>query len=382
MVWGFSYAKPVNPIFNHYVAVGDSLTHGFQSGAVDETRQPNSYPALLAKKMQIEFDQPLLKFPGYLINIEDFLKGNIRWWQYYYPIVGGVRRDNYKNSDILDNFGVTGADIKDGLDTTGKSGGYFKLVLGKDGASMIDQAIAQKPTFMTFWLGNNDVLGAALSCDTSKLTPIDTFRTRFEKTADRIASAMEDNGGTIRGVVLVNVPSVTSIAYLQKVTGPDFAEGSYNPFWMMTPSDNMMLSPDDISMINQRTQEVNDEISYVAMANGWGYVDANAIFKEIKEYGHRLRDVSGDPTGDRVITAEYLGGLFSLDGVHPSNTGHAVAANYIIDEINEMYGVELSHVSEINTAASDSLLQHPVDPRNKLDGWVADAIYGVVEIFM
>ena len=46
------------------------------------------------------------------------------------------------------------------------------------------------------------------------------------------------------------------------------------------------------------------------------------------------------------------------------------------------YGENLSPVNEVAAAASDSLLQDPVDPREVIDGWVADAIYFVVELFM
>jgi len=65
-------------IFDNYVSIGDSITHGFQSGAVDETRQPTAYPALLANKMGTTFNLPLLKFPGYLVNIEEIGRASCR----------------------------------------------------------------------------------------------------------------------------------------------------------------------------------------------------------------------------------------------------------------------------------------------------------------
>jgi len=151
--------EPVDPqIFDRYVSIGDSLTHGFQSGAVDETRQPTTYPNLIAAKMGTEFNQPLLKFPGYLINIEDVLKGNIAWYEYYYPLVGGERVDGYDDQASLHNFGITGSEAHNGLNTGGDEGGFFKLVLGKNGAPQVNQALDRNPTFVSFWLCNNDVL--------------------------------------------------------------------------------------------------------------------------------------------------------------------------------------------------------------------------------
>ncbi|MGM0452376.1 MAG: SGNH/GDSL hydrolase family protein [Thermodesulfobacteriota bacterium] len=370
-----------NPLFERYVAIGDSLTHGFQSGAVDETRQPDAYPALLAEKMGTEFNQPLLKFPGYLVNIEDVLKGNISWWEYYYPLSGGKRVDGYDNQDSLNNFGVTGAAAKDGLNTTGDAGGFYELVLGESGAPMVDQAMDRDPTFVSFWLANNDVLGAALHCDTGALSTVSDFKNDFTDCVDRIDQNTEANGGSIKGAVLFNVPDVTAIAYLKDVNDPDLPAGAVNPFWMQRASESMMLSQQELDVIQDRAEVINDEIEYAAMANNWAFVDTNAIFNDIAEYGHGLKDATGVPTGE-TITNDYLGGLFSLDGVHPSVTGHAVAANFAIDSVNAHYGASLDPVDEVAVSENDSLYQDPVDPRGLIDGWVADAIYFGVEMFM
>ncbi len=368
---------PVDPqIFDCYVSIGDSLTHGFQSGAVDETRQPTTYPNLIAAKMGTEFNQPLLKFPGYLINIEDVLKGNIAWYEYYYPLVGGERVDGYDDQASLHNFGITGSEAHNGLNTGGDEGGFFKLVLGKNGAPQVNQALDRNPTFVSFWLCNNDVLGSALTCDVNALTPLNEFKNDFGACVNAIASK-----SSVQGAVLLNVPDVTTIAYLQEVTDPSLPAGSMNPFWMARASASMMLTPADISQIQQRTDEINTEIENIAMANDFAFVDANSLFNDIKANGHNLRDGNG-LASSQIISANYLGGLFSLDGVHPSVTGQAVAANFIIDEINMTYGENLSPVNEVAAAASDTLLQDPVDPRLVIDGWVADAIYFVVELFM
>jgi hypothetical protein len=42
--------------------------------------------------------------------------------------------------------------------------------------------------------------------------------------------------------------------------------------------------------------------------------------------------------GSRRLTADYLGGFYSLDGVHPGATGHAVIANEILELLNRTYG--------------------------------------------
>ncbi len=369
-----SYAA--EPLFENYVALGDSLTHGFQSGSVDETRQPFGFAPLLAAQMETEFNLPLLKFPGYLVNIEDVGKGNIRWWEYYYPMVGGVRVDDYKDQDILNNFGITGATAAEAMTHSGSEGEFFELVLGKDGAPALDQALAKDPTFVSVWLGNNDVLAAAVGTDTAALTPIEDFRRDFKVITDRIASTE-----SIQGVIIMTVPDVTCIAYLDEVSNADFPEGSYKPFWLYDVTEGLVLTPDEVALIRERTAEINEEINNVAYANGWAIIDVNEVFMDMKAYGHELRDQYGMGTGVWVAT-NYLGGIFSLDGVHLSTTGYAMSANYMIEGINDTYGTQLEYVDEYQASQNDSLFQDPYDPRGLINGWIGKSIYFLIDLFM
>src|SRR5690606_32355776 len=46
---------------------------------------------------------------------------------------------------------------------TGGANPYFARFASSSGASVIEDAVAQNPTFFTLWIGNNDVLGFATS---------------------------------------------------------------------------------------------------------------------------------------------------------------------------------------------------------------------------
>ena len=54
----------VDALFNRYVAIGNSLTAGFQSGGINDSTQLQSYAVLLAQQFQTEFEVPLLNKPG------------------------------------------------------------------------------------------------------------------------------------------------------------------------------------------------------------------------------------------------------------------------------------------------------------------------------
>lgn len=368
---------PVDPMFNTFVSMGDSLTHGFQGGAVDETRQPYTYGKRLSELMKTSYVQPLLKFPGFLVNIEDVGKGNIKWYEYYYAISGGKRVDDFANQSKLNNFGITGADITTALENDGGDGGYYKLVLGSNGAPMIDQALNRNPSFLSVWLGNNDALGCALWTDVSKLTDLAAFKAKYAALVSRITAK-----GSIQGVVVATVPDVAAIPYLQPANSPEVPAGSLKAFWNTNVSGrDEVLTPQDVATIRARTAQFNDTIISAALANGWGIMDANSYFVKVQKYGHNLKDKYGKPTG-RIVNSNYLGGCFSLDGVHMSTTGYSIAANLFAEAINAAYNTKLGYVDEFATSEIDTLYKKPYDPRNLINSWIGQAVQWVVEMFI
>ena len=51
-------------IFSSYVALGNSITAGYQSGGINDSTQRLSYAVLLAKQMGTRFAYPSLVMPG------------------------------------------------------------------------------------------------------------------------------------------------------------------------------------------------------------------------------------------------------------------------------------------------------------------------------
>jgi hypothetical protein len=52
-----------------------------------------------------------------------------------------------------------------------------------------------------------------------------------------------------------------------------------------------------------------------------------------------------DVGGERLTTAFLTGGLFSLDGIHPTCKGQGVVANAVLEAIEARYGVSYPRVS-------------------------------------
>jgi hypothetical protein len=99
---------------------------------------------------------------------------------------------------------------------------------------------------------------------------------------------------------------------------------------------NYVLDATEISMISQRIQIFNQIITGVATYFGHHVADIHARFEQ---FGVSPPVLLGVP-----LTNKFLGGLFSLDGVHPSNIAHAFVANEFISTFNTAYGLAIPPV--------------------------------------
>src|SRR4051794_41017511 len=165
--------------FTRYVSLGDSLTAGFWSGGLVSTVQVNSYPALLYRQAtgsSTGFEQPLVKAPGIpaALQLVSLVPNLV-----IAPASGQGVPLNLNLPRPYNNLGVPGSRVHDTLATT--NGGLHDLILRNPNfgnTTALVQALILKPTFVTLWIGNNDVLGAATSgivIDGVTLTTLDSF---------------------------------------------------------------------------------------------------------------------------------------------------------------------------------------------------------------
>jgi hypothetical protein len=110
-------------------------------------------------------------------------------------------------------------------------------------------------------------------------------------------------------------------------------------------------------------------------------VDAFALFDDFRTTGV---DVRGD--GSLVLTTRYLGGLFTLDGVHPTRTTHALVANAFIEAMNTGLGTAIPPVNVAAVAAKDRFIGNRFTPSGEppfgliaKDDDVLDDAFGAIE---
>jgi lysophospholipase L1-like esterase len=112
---------------------------------------------------------------------------------------------------------------------------------------------------------------------------------------------------------------------------------------------SQILTGNEVNKIRKRIKQYNKNLKMIANSKGWAYVDLNAILTDYDRNGVTIPGVGRLTTG-------YLGGLFGLDGIHPSATGHALIASAVIASINQKYTMTLQPPDVSAIAAADPLV--------------------------
>ncbi len=276
------------------------------------------------------------------------------------------------------------------------------------GNSILDQArkVTPKADIVTFWLGNNDVLLYAVAGGTKIVgnsvvpdtpTPSATFQTQYAQAFDSLRSAFPNakiivgnipdvrsipHFTTVGPAVLANLQGAFAISYQKRgTTGPGdgssylneknpplltLGSGAYvslinQPTGKWYVDNNIPVPPDidttagfglnyknpipdalildsaEIAMAGAAITAYNQTIASVAAAKGAVLLDVNSIFNGIKKNGLKI--------GGETFTADYIsGGLFSLDGIHPSSKGAGIIANEFIKTMNSKFGMNVPQV--------------------------------------
>ena len=194
-------------MFARYIALGNSITAGFQSGGIDSTTQNQSYAVLLANSMGTTFIIPKLAGQGC-----PPLFSNIFTQERTSAVPCAVRTDEIP--EFINLVAIPGAAVIDVFSNFDPASGPNTLttVLG-GGHTQLQNAAMVRPTFVTVWIGNNDALGAVLTVgnagDPSLVTDPGTFATRYTAMMDSL-----DALGSIQGGVLIGVVQVALAPYL------------------------------------------------------------------------------------------------------------------------------------------------------------------------
>lgn len=394
---------PNAEFMSRYVALGNSLTAGYMSGGINDSTQQLAYPVLLAERARVGFVVPSLAMPGCpppLLGV------------YAREANGTLARDSagrviletdrvgggtsgtcalrIARSEPVQNVAVPGARIADAvdLDRPGNATNTLTtLLIG--GVPQVEAMALADPTFVTVWLGNNDVLGGALVGDTTLMTPIDTFAYYLERVANAIGSEQP------RGAAFLTVLDVTMDPVLQpglyywladslglspKPVSDDCAPtdsaGVTNPLSRNTvsflayyddaidviscdPAAEYVLTAAERLAVSERVEAYNSLIQGQTQQRDWAFVNVQAALEDellnASTRYQRLRncqDLTDATSMAEMVTIfqsqcphpdapNFFGSLVTWDGIHMSAYAHEVVADEVARVLNSRYELTL-----------------------------------------
>jgi hypothetical protein len=359
------------------VVVGDSLAAGYLNGSLHGEQQPHGFASLIAGQKRVALPLPLIAAPGVPNVLELINPGPL-------PVVApapGVSLGRVDLSVQTMNLAVPGQSVQDALtkrpnfpiDT------LTDLVLGLPGLlsgtsrSQVEWAESLAPTTVLVWIGNNDALLPAVVGDPTFLTPLPAFETSFTEVMDRLAAT----GATL---VVANIPDIGTIPYfipaekiatlagaplaaigpILGITSGDFVTLDSLPLTLAILSNpalgplpgSSVLTGAEMAQVRAAVDGYNAIIAKQAKAHGAALVDVHGLTDEIRDRGYVVRG--------QLLNSSFLGGIFSLDGIHPTFTGHAIIANEFIHALNTQFAAGIPPLSIEQVADSDPLVLNGV----------------------
>ncbi|MEW5764575.1 MAG: SGNH/GDSL hydrolase family protein [Acidobacteriota bacterium] len=377
-----------SPDFSNIVLIGDSLTAGFVDGGLHEHGQEHALGSLISEQVGHPVTNPLVSYPGIPIclTLAGFDANGL-------PILvpAGTTMGSLLNPlQQPTNLAVPGHTSLDCLSKApeGAPDSLTDLILGFPGhylggqpaLSQVELAAQLNPTFVLLWIGANDALGGALSGDPANTIPTSVFSQTFPAILEALlATGAQAVVGNIPDPTVV--PALTSGRYLKdlgvplrvlRITPADYVTpaGMAHVKAILAGTAQGPLDPSEVltrkeaEKIKKLVIEDNKVIAKACKAAGVPVVD---VFKELKLIHNRGYEL---PNGQRIFTS-FLGGIFSLDGVHPTYTGQAIVANAFIDAINDGYGTAIPHVDVMAENRKDPLgvAEAPVLPQFDLGAY-------------
>lgn len=389
-----------NEMFRSYVALGNSITAGYQSSGINDSTQRQSYAKLLASQMGTMYHYPALNMPGCPPPIANTQTGarvttgappGLPAQPCYVRAAGSV-------TDILNNVAVPGARVLDPITgSTVASNALTAFVLG--GKTQVQRALDASPTFATIWIGNNDVLEAAATgyiVPTTVVLPspgalspavtitspgIVSTQAAFQASYDAMMKQLLDSRPNLKGV-LIGVVQTAGIPLLQSgaliAASPQIQAGiaraAGQPIMVdpnCTGSSSLVSIPQLIPLWRagyhpptlscaKGSDPANPFVGDLFVLDAAEQATLGAAITGYNTYIKGKADGAGfayydpnvllaaqraagkiPPFPDFTSPTATFGSLVSLDGVHPAAAAHKLIANDLITLINSKYGTTL-----------------------------------------
>ena len=352
-----------------FVVLGEGLAAGMGDFTLNEETQRQSFPAQMARQMQTEFPQPYIQAPGICYPIGFTSQPvlvprplqstvlecvpplpvrnlsipalTIKEAYELRPVQPLIRRDSHKLTALNLTLGV------------------LHIARGDENTlTQVEYALQCCPTFVLICLGYSEALEAAVTGEPELLPRPESFCADYA----RILTSFRQAGAE---VLVLMIPDPLDTAYFSTLDGaakvlmvePAILQTLYglgdnrlltvhglNEIGFQLFGRNIEPLPENATLtvevgqqVSRRVSELNDALVSVAREHGAKAYDLCAFLRRLKSEGINA--------GTRRLTAEYLGGFYSLNGCYPGATGHAVIANELLCFLDSNYNSDFPQIN-------------------------------------
>jgi lysophospholipase L1-like esterase len=375
-------------VMSRWVAMGNSITAGFQSAGILDSTQKQSYAYLIANAAGSNYYYQSLRYRGCAPPFTN----NVTQTRYTLP---GFPASTANTCDLatpaehpwLSNTAVPGARMIEATNNFDSTGGVATsasnpltgIILG--GKTQADRMEEAQPTLVTVWLGNNDVLGSLTNAANPGNPLLVTPLAKFQAGTDALFARLEATGARVLVLGVANVtviPYATSgqVIFCAKNPGVGGCPGTVGtsqlpalftvnpncavasilvPWSKYVPmigaaaggsAQTLDCSVDTVVSTSAETggmvtavTQFNDYLMTQAAAHGFAYWDPNPTLQNLVNTGAipLFPNLSGLATGGSVTFGNYI----SLDGVHPSALAHKLIADSVAANLNAAFGTTI-----------------------------------------
>jgi hypothetical protein len=350
-----------------FVVIGEGLAAGFVDFGLHQTFQEVCFAAQMAGQMQTRFEQPLIQAPG-IGHTTGFRRLPVVLPANFQTTI----RDNV-HEIALCNLSVPGFTLSDALNTrpvlpvihrenhkqtsANLILGLESFVTGNSNSRLTQFELAQNrtPSFVLIALGFHEVLEAIVGdadwpdekvfgahyekilaafrtqgSEVLSMTIPDPLDTAYLSDMDSAAKILKVEPSVIRNGFGLAADDVITVEGLMEM-GCQLLSGDLVPL-----PEGAVLKGNVVGRIRECVSALNQTITALAEVHG-------ALVYDLHNFYHSVKTM-GVTVGDRTLTAEFLGGFYSLNGYYPGPTGHALIANDVLQLLNNVYGATFSSV--------------------------------------
>ncbi len=359
-----------------FIVMGEGLAAGMGDFSLTSDTQHSSFPALMAAQMMAAFPQALLQPPGI---------GGLAGFSSQPILIPAPLQSTVLDTlppGPVSNLSVPGLTIADALDMRPSQPlihrhdakqtalnlilGALPIAQGRTASlpSQLEYAVQRNPTFTVVELGYYEAITAAVhgsaigdldrqceqyaqifrelksaGSEVLVLTVPDPFQTAHFASLHQAAAILKVEATFLTANYALANGDLLGVKGLNEIGFQMFGR-SLHPL-----PQGCVVKPQLAQEVAAYLHELNERLTRIAHEHHAHIYDLHALLRRLRQNGVAI--------GNRRLTAQYLGGFYSLNAFYPGATGQAVIANEILQTLNRKYDAAFPLVDLSAVLASD-----------------------------